>query len=154
MVAAANAFYSILYLTIWREYGLWIGRIIGLVQIVGSLILARYLRRRERPQSVVVGISVAYEMAICFSLGLLEFIAAPAPSFYPENHISWVCVIIVLFPILLPAPPRMTAVVSFSAALTSPVVYFIVLAVTYRLLESWVAEIDRVPGAPPSNLPR
>jgi len=29
-----------------------------------------------------------------------------------------------------------------------------VLAVTYRLLESWVAEIDRVPGAPPSNLPR
>jgi serine/threonine-protein kinase len=128
VVAASDALYTALYLTVWRAYGNWLSRGIAMAQIVGSLLLARYLRRCPRAQSIVTRIGIAYEIAICFSLALLEICNAP-PSSYPENRISWGCVVIVLFPMLVPARPRTMVAASFAAAATTPIAYAVSFAI-------------------------
>ncbi|HKO91021.1 MAG TPA: serine/threonine-protein kinase [Polyangiaceae bacterium] len=120
-VAAANALYTVLYLTLWQEYGNWRSRGLAMLQIVGSLLLALWLRR-PRSQSSVARIGVAYELGVCFLLALVEFCNAPA-SAVPEGRISWVCVVIVLFPALVPTRPGAMLAASFASAATTPLAY-------------------------------
>jgi len=129
LVAAADSFYLILYATLWREYGNWSSRIVGIIQIGCSVLLARYLRRTRCTQSTVAAIGVAYEIALCFSMSLDQF-RNLEPLTGPVNRISWICVIIVLFPVLVPARPRMMLAVSFAAAATMPVAYLVYHAAT------------------------
>jgi serine/threonine-protein kinase len=131
VVAAADALYTVLYLTVWREYGIVLGRVVAVIQILGSLALARYLRRCARAETMVTRIGVAYELAICFSLALVEFVGGP-PIVAPEERVSWICVIIVLFPVLLPTRPRMMAAVSFAAATMMPLAYAVSPLFTHR----------------------
>jgi hypothetical protein len=134
LIAGAEALYTVLYWTIWREYGNWMSRTVALTQIVVSLLLARFIRRSPHAQSTIAVIGVAYELATCFSLGLVEFRNA-SPLTGPVNRISWICVVIVLFPVLVPARPRAMLAVSFGAAATMPLAYYVYVAITGRAAE-------------------
>jgi eukaryotic-like serine/threonine-protein kinase len=127
-VAAANAFYMTLYLTLWSEYGNWLSRGLATLEIVGSLALAYWLQR-PRSQSTVARIGVAYELSICFLLALVEFCNAP-PSSAPDGRISWVCVVIVLFPALVPTRPGVMLAASLACAATTPLAYLLSLSLT------------------------
>jgi hypothetical protein len=129
LIAGADALYFVLYLTLWRAYGNWTSRTFSLVQVIASLLLARYLRRCPRAQSIVTSIGVAYEIALCFSVALMEF-QDTEPSTVPVTRISWICVVIVLFPMLVPARPRTMIAASFAAAATMPFAYVVHLALT------------------------
>jgi len=121
VVAAANALYLVLYLTLWQRYADGRSQALSLSQVVGSLALAYWLRR-PRSQTNVARIGVAYELAICFLLALVEFLNAP-PRSVPEGRISWVCVVIVLFPALVPTRPGVMLAASFAGAATTPLAY-------------------------------
>ena len=130
LVAGANALYTVLYATVWREHDSWFARAVAGAEIAGSLVLASYVRRwASRSQTIVTRIGVAYGIAICFALALIEFVAAP-PTAVPEDRISWVCVVIVLFPALVPARPRTTLAASLAAAATAPLAYAVSLPLT------------------------
>ncbi|HEY3595004.1 MAG TPA: serine/threonine-protein kinase, partial [Polyangiaceae bacterium] len=121
-VAGAEALYTALYWTVWRAYGNVMSRVIGLALMVGSLALAHVLRRSPRAQSVVTRIGIAYEIVVCFAVAIVEF-RNTVPQSGPLARISWVCVVIVLFPVLIPARPRVMQAVSFAAAAMMPVGY-------------------------------
>jgi len=127
-VAGAEALYTVLYLTLWREYGNGLSRVLALLQIIGSLVPARYLRR-PRSQTTVTRIGIAYEITLCLFLSLLEFYNT-RPALAPENRISWVCVVIVLFPALVPARPRSMLAASLASAAMTPIAYWLSLSLT------------------------
>jgi eukaryotic-like serine/threonine-protein kinase len=129
IVAGANTLYTVLYATIWRERNTLPATILSVAEIVGSLLLAHYVRRRAREQAAVTRLAIAYEIGICFALALVEFIAGPMSAAMAER-ISWVCVVIVLFPALVPARPRTTLAASVASAAMPPLAYAASLPIT------------------------
>jgi eukaryotic-like serine/threonine-protein kinase len=129
MIAGVNAVYGVLFLTVWREYGDYLSFTLSLSQIAGSLVLAHYVGRCARAQEAVTRLGIAYELALCFTVALVEFIGNP-PLVVPLDRISWVCVVIVLFPALVPARPRTTLAASFAAAATTAPAYAVSLLIT------------------------
>jgi hypothetical protein len=71
IVTGANTLYSVLHATIWRERNNLPATILSIAEIVGSLLLAHYVRRCAREQAAVTRLAIAYEIGICFSLAMV-----------------------------------------------------------------------------------
>jgi serine/threonine-protein kinase len=90
----------------------------ALVTCLGVFAAARWGRLVS---SRLVQVGLAYEVLICFLVSLWDRFGP-----FPEGdlrEVSFVCVIVVLFPVLVPATPRTTLAVSLASALTGPVAY-------------------------------
>jgi eukaryotic-like serine/threonine-protein kinase len=124
LVAAVDLVYVLLYLTVWSEYNDAIGQIVGGGSLVLSLGLAWGLRRCPHTQREILVTGAAYEVLVTFGYSLVEFWHLPQFT-HVSNLISWTCLLIVIFPVLVPGPTRQIAIASFLAAAANTVAFFV-----------------------------
>lgn len=98
--------------------------------IVLSLLVWALSRRRDISVERLLDIGLAYEVLVCFCIAAMENLTQPAPG-QEARGVSWICLVIVLFPIYMPAPPMRVMVASFLAALTGPLTVPLVTHVTH-----------------------
>jgi serine/threonine-protein kinase len=75
---------------------------------------------RALPDRAVFAIALDVEVIVC----VVVSVAAPWASFVRSGHVfalTWVVPVIILFPLVVPTPPRTTLIVSIMCALTMPV---------------------------------
>jgi serine/threonine-protein kinase len=122
VVGGIAALYVALYRWVWPDQETAGGRVAGVGIVLVSLIVAAALPRRGRAGWVVVGAGLIYEVLVCFSIATMEYWKLPAYQGAVPT-ISWNCVGIVFFPLLLPASPRQILLGSLLAAAMSPLAF-------------------------------
>ena len=93
-----------------------VGSIIGVGMAAGLILLAASSRVTDL---TVLRLALVYEVVICF------FLAVFTPwLMYLEigdvPYVTWVTPLIILFPLIVPSPPRMTLIAAIAAAATRP----------------------------------
>jgi eukaryotic-like serine/threonine-protein kinase len=84
--------------------------------ILASLGLFWFTRRRRRNPHLVMDLALGYEVFTALSVGLLDY-AEPGPT----EGVSWIAVIILLFAPMIPTTPRKTLVTALLATSMGPV---------------------------------
>jgi len=96
----------------------WIGYSVFGILASGGLLYMAHDRRFEH--ATVLYATLVFEVAVCFVMALVV-----SEIFYEETGhlplITWVTPLIILFPLIVPSPPRLTLMVALSAAATRPV---------------------------------
>jgi eukaryotic-like serine/threonine-protein kinase len=87
---------------------------VGGASFVVSLALFWYTRRSRKSPRFLLDLALAYEVFIALSIGLLDY-AVGTPA-----GVSWIAIIILLFPPVIPSPPRKTLVIALLAASMDP----------------------------------
>jgi len=72
-------------------------------------------------------VSLGYEIAVAFTISLGDHLQ-PLPPELPLEAISWLCVWIVIFPLIVPASPRWALFAGLASATTWPLAYLVGLA--------------------------
>jgi serine/threonine-protein kinase len=72
-------------------------------------------------------VSLAYQVVMAFGISVSDTLE-PLPPDVPFAAISWLCVWIVVFPLVVPAPPRWALAAGLAAATTWPLGYLLSLA--------------------------
>ena len=102
---------------IWPEPGRYFA-IAGVLSAAG----VAYVARRVGPRSHWLrDVAALLTIGTCLMLALLE---AWVPIKQP-GRLSWVCIIILLYPLIVTDSPRRTLVVSIAAATTVPLAFFV-----------------------------
>jgi len=107
----------------WHGPGLGLGDAAAALAVAGSLALAWAARRgrlgRALDPARVLRVGLAYEVVAAFGIAFVEHWRPYPPEFFPRG-ISWACVWITVFPMVVPAPPRVAWLAAFAAASTGP----------------------------------
>ncbi|MDH3496277.1 MAG: serine/threonine protein kinase [Gemmatimonadota bacterium] len=105
----------------------WDGLPLAIGAVVGSLLLAVWVRRTSLDPHTVMHLGLVYEVAGAIGIehGLLYWWQGAAVV---PNGISWTTVWIVIFPLIVPAPPRKALVAALAAASVRPVFFGILAA--------------------------
>jgi serine/threonine-protein kinase len=103
-----------------------------------SLAVFALSRFRGASPRVLLNLGLAYEVLMCFGVSYAENLYPDLPSSQVLG-ISWVCVLLILFPVLVPAPPLVTLAVALAGAATGPVSYFMTHSPAPRSLENVLA---------------
>ena len=90
--------------------------LVVVANVVVSLGLFWFTRRRRVNPRLVLDIALAYEVFTAFSVGVLDYAGQG-----PTEGVSWIAVIILLFAPMIPATPRKTLVTALLAASMGPV---------------------------------
>ena len=93
-----------------------------------SFVLAFACRRGYVPPQWLPPTAVGYELLLAFTLSYMEFSVPGGALKVREGGISWACLVIVLFPALVPATPAQALGAGFAAASMGPLAY--ILAIT------------------------
>jgi hypothetical protein len=97
---------------------LWLGGT-GIACIIMSVGLVLVARRESVEHVTVLRLGLAYEVAICFLLAvMIPWLMYAEIGDVP--YVTWVTPLIILFPLIVPSPPRVTLVVAIAAAATRP----------------------------------
>jgi hypothetical protein len=91
--------------------------LVGLGSIALSAAVYYIAPRASRDLERLATIAIAYEVAVAFGIGVVN-------QWHPvalAGRLSWICVVILLFPLLVPGSTRMVLVGSFLAASMDPV---------------------------------
>ena len=83
--------------------------------VVVSLGLFWFTRRRSVDPRLVLNIALVYEVLTAFSVGLLDYAEQG-----PTEGVSWIAVVILLFAPMIPTTPRKTLVTALLAASMGP----------------------------------
>ncbi len=136
------ALYLALSLTVWSSVADQRIQIVAGAVIAASLLLAYYLRtgHSTRPETVVLGF--AFEAMQVLALAFAEY-ASLDPAWI-SYQVSWSCVLILFFPLLLPASPRTALVGSLVAASMSPLGYVLSLSVGIPAVSGTSALLSRI----------
>ena len=129
VVAAVDLVYILLYVTVWSEYADRVGTIVGGGSLLLSLGLAWGMRSCRHSQRAILLVGAVYEVLLTFGYSLVDFWHLPSITGV-SNLISWTCVLIAVFPVLVPGPTRQIAVASFVAAAANTLAF--VVAVPLR----------------------
>jgi serine/threonine-protein kinase len=117
---------SSLALTIWRDTGGPVELAISYAVIVISLGGVLALRRVSAQRSVET-IGAGYEIFVVFVLAFMDAWRLPLHDYQiPLDTVSWSCVGIVIFPLLVPMSATKTLVVSLAAAAMHPLAFWLV----------------------------
>jgi hypothetical protein len=88
---------------------------VGGASFLVSLALYGYTRRSKRSPKFLLDLALVYEAFIALSIGLLDYaVASP-------GGVSWIAVIILLFPPVIPSSPLKTLVTALVAASMDPI---------------------------------
>ena len=68
--------------------------------------------------------SLGYEVAVAFGVSLHDHLE-PLQAGVPLASISWLCIWIVIFPLVVPASPRWALLAGLASATTWPIAYFV-----------------------------
>jgi len=117
-IAAIETFYLALYIVALSAHSRASAEINAIIVIAVSVLLARHLRQPHAYWRVM-SLGFAYEILVCYSLAFMEY-WGPEMALKPPDRISWICVVIVFFPLLVPARPLPTLIGSTFAALMAP----------------------------------
>jgi eukaryotic-like serine/threonine-protein kinase len=91
--------------------------LVGLVSIALSAGVYAVAPRVARDPERLAVLAIAYEVAVALGIGIVN-------QWYPvalAGRLSWICVVILLFPLLVPGSIRMVLIGSFLAASMDPV---------------------------------
>ncbi|MGH7682192.1 MAG: serine/threonine-protein kinase, partial [Candidatus Eiseniibacteriota bacterium] len=92
--------------------------------VLASLALRWFAGQRMLPASRLVSLGLIYEVIVCFSVGFSSIW-----QYYLDKHLvpnlTWVPAIVILFPLILPGPPRRMLTGAIVAALMSPLALWI-----------------------------
>jgi hypothetical protein len=91
--------------------------LVSIVMIVVSLIVAWTARRGRLDPLRLIDLGLFYEIVVAFGIAIGDHLT-PLTAERPLETISWLCVWIVLFPLVVPATPGKTIVASLAAAST------------------------------------
>jgi serine/threonine-protein kinase len=95
--------------------------------MVASLGVAFVAHRRPLAPGQLIRLSLAYEVAVALAISVGDHLE-PLPLDVPLANVSWVCVWIVLFPLVVPATPLRTFLASVAAASTWPLAHLMGVA--------------------------
>jgi hypothetical protein len=130
ITAAVELVYLVLYRTVWSAAGNAVSLSSGVISLVVSAAAAAYLFGGQRPRSRVVLVGVSFELFLALMLALTESWSVSYGG--PSAQVSWVAVIIVLFPFLIPARPRVILATSLLAAVMQPLGMVVMFWITGR----------------------
>jgi eukaryotic-like serine/threonine-protein kinase len=99
------------------QHDLWrtVFDIVGGAAFAVSLGLFWYTRRSRRSSRFLLDLALGYEVFIAFTIGVLDY------ALNPPNGVSWIAIIILLFPPVIPSPPRKTLAAALLAASMDPI---------------------------------
>jgi eukaryotic-like serine/threonine-protein kinase len=79
------------------------------------------------PPQHLLDLGLVYEVVVAFAISLGDHLT-PLSTYRPLEEISWLCVWIAMFPLVVPASPGKTLLASLAAASTWPLAYAIGVA--------------------------
>jgi len=95
------------------------GQVLAATFVLVSLLVSMIAARRRLPPARVVQLGLAFEV-----IGSLGIALASYAGVWELGHaawgVSWLCVWIMMFPLVIPAPPRSAALAAFSSACMGP----------------------------------
>ena len=100
--------------------------LVALVWLPASALLYYLARRRQDAPEQVFRYALVYEVLLCAHLSFAEWWAVDPQV--PFRGISWVCLVVVVFPLLVPSTPRRTLWVATLAASMGPLMAAIAYA--------------------------
>jgi hypothetical protein len=127
---AIYAIYIVLYQTIWVDQRHAVALAAAAVGLIGSAAVAAYLLLGGLAARRAAVIGAAYEVVLALLLAVSD--AVSLRFMEPTSQISWSAVIIVLFPFLIPASPRVVLGASLVAAAMTPLAMAVVFGVDDR----------------------
>ena len=92
--------------------------IVGVISIAVSIWLWRYTRRLTCNPRRALDIALGYEVLLAFGIGIVN---QWEPMRLLAGRLSWLCVLILIFPMIVPNTPRKTLIASLIAASMDPV---------------------------------
>ncbi len=119
LVALVYSVYQLLFFTVWAGDSAPAARVIGMVVIALSLAVALVVRGSPRETITLIGIS--YEALVCLGLELSRYMGVKNGDL--ASGISWSAAVVLFFPMLLPANPRVTLTGALVAASMGPAGY-------------------------------
>ncbi len=108
-------------------------RMLMLTAVLLSLAVHAVARRKKLAPERFLALGATYEILLCLLISLIERLGPFPAGDYRE--VSWVCLVIVLFPSLVPQRPLNTLVTALLAAATGPLAYLVSLALGYQPLK-------------------
>ena len=113
----------------WADYSrIAVRNVIAGTMVAASAAVAWMARMGRLTPGNLLWVSVTYEIVIAFGISLGDHLE-PLPSDPPLIAISWLCVWIAIFPLVVPAPPRWALLAGLASASTWPLAYFIGLGI-------------------------
>jgi tRNA A-37 threonylcarbamoyl transferase component Bud32 len=98
-----------------------------------ALLLASY--SSKLPHVTVLHLALGYEVVACaFMATLMPWFMLESTGQYP--YVTWVTPLIIMFPLIVPSPPRVTLVTALLAAATRPLGLALLAAVTSMELDA------------------
>jgi hypothetical protein len=92
--------------------------VVAVLSIGVSLWLFWYTRRRTCQPRVALDLALPYEVLLAFGMGVVN---QWEPHRVLAGRLSWICVLVLLFPMLVPNTPKKTLIASLAAASMDPV---------------------------------
>jgi eukaryotic-like serine/threonine-protein kinase len=92
--------------------------VVAVLSIGVSLWLWRYIRQLSCRPRVALDLALVYEVLLAFGVGIVN---QWEPHRVLAGRLSWICVLVLLFPMLVPNTPRKTLIASLAAASMDPV---------------------------------
>jgi serine/threonine-protein kinase len=94
----------------------------SVVMVAVSLLVAWTARRGRLPPGRLLDLGLVYEVVVAFGIAIGDNLT-PLSADRPLEAISWLCVWIVIFPLVVPATPGKAIVAGLAAASTWPLAY-------------------------------
>jgi eukaryotic-like serine/threonine-protein kinase len=92
--------------------------VVAVLSIAGSVALARYTRRLTCNPRLALDLALGYEVLLAFGVGVVN---QWEPERLLAGRLSWMCVLVLLFPMVVPNTPKKTLIASVLAASMDPV---------------------------------
>jgi hypothetical protein len=88
----------------WRSFGST--DVIALLSIASSLVLFAYTRRGKRGPQFMLDLGLGYMVLMGFALGVMTHWDPPPGNWEVMPGISWIGVIVLIYPAIVPSDPR------------------------------------------------
>jgi hypothetical protein len=92
--------------------------VVGVLSIALSLWLWRYTRGKSCQPRKALDLALGYEILLALGIGIVN---QWEPHRLLAGRLSWICVVVLLFPMIVPNTPRKTLIASLIAASMDPV---------------------------------
>jgi serine/threonine-protein kinase len=124
---------SILLNNLWEAVGwysfshLALKNVLAATMVVASAAVVFVVHTRQLAPRQLLKLSLTYEVVVGLAISLGDHLE-PLVKDPPLSAVSWLCILIVLFPLVVPAPPRWTFLASMAAATTWPLAWVLGMA--------------------------
>jgi serine/threonine-protein kinase len=99
----------------------WSLELVALVIVAISVALYFFSRKHDSRPNVLLNLGLVYQFINAAAIAYVNHWAFVTPN--DEHGVSYIAVIILIFPALVPSIPRYTAIAAFACAFTDPVSY-------------------------------